>query len=284
VENKISANDILRIVTLFQSLNWEIDIDIPIESSIFNRFCGMIGALDLVQQALVLDLAKRFTVIRMPQYTGLLKKVIANIPVDKLEDNIILGPLIAPKDFKNEGKSSNVLAYACKTFEIMKHPRFVGKSFDIYPSIKVLTEKLKSYKDKEVSIILVDDYIGTGETAKNALNYLFSETNFTPDKFIVLSIACQKSGMKVLDEKGVYNMSYHILGKGISDFYAEPILSEYLTTMREIESVLNVSNDYKLGYGASEALISMSRTPNNTLPIFWWEPKGKNRLAPFPRN
>ncbi len=52
--------------------------------------------------------------------------------------------------------------------------------------------------------------------------------------------------------------------------------------MEEIEDKMSVKRNYRLGYGQSEALVTMCRTPNNTFPVFW-EEKGNMKLAPFPR-
>ena len=40
-----------------------------------------------------------------------------------------------------------------------------------------------------------------------------------------------------------------------------------------------------LGYKESEALVTMNKTPNNTLPFYWYEGKkdGNIILAPFAR-
>ena len=44
---------------------------------------------------------------------------------------------------------------------------------------------------------------------------------------------------------------------------------------------VNNVGSYSLGYGQSEALVSVfAKSPNNTFPIFW---KVKNKLNIFPR-
>ena len=55
--------------------------------------------------------------------------------------------------------------------------------------------------------------------------------------------------------------------------------------MSSIETSIGVTEDYRLGYASSEALVSMIRTPNNTFPIYWFRNKKEklNLHAPFPR-
>ena len=52
--------------------------------------------------------------------------------------------------------------------------------------------------------------------------------------------------------------------------------------LKHIETSLGVEEDFKFGYGHSANLISLLRTPNNSLPIFWLD-KGRSHSAPFPR-
>jgi len=55
--------------------------------------------------------------------------------------------------------------------------------------------------------------------------------------------------------------------------------------MDKIESRLGNVNDFKHGYKMSESLVTMSRTPDNTFPVFWWDKctTGSKWPSPFPR-
>lgn len=55
--------------------------------------------------------------------------------------------------------------------------------------------------------------------------------------------------------------------------------------MKRIGKKLKVKNKMYLGYKESEGLVTMIKTPNNTLPFYWDEGKrdGKFMMAPFPR-
>lgn len=60
--------------------------------------------------------------------------------------------------------------------------------------------------------------------------------------------------------------------------------------MKSVELILatdkRFEQDYSFGYKESEALVTMTRTPNNTFPLYWFEAKlDKNNKwqAPFPR-
>ena len=49
-----------------------------------------------------------------------------------------------------------------------------------------------------------------------------------------------------------------------------------------IEDALNVEEQFRFGFGGSANLITLIRTPNNSLPLFWLD-KGRSHNAPFPR-
>ena len=68
----------------------------------------------------------------------------------------------------------------------------------------------------------------------------------------------------------------------LKDYYTDEEAEHRLKLMEEIEDKMSVKRNYRLGYGQSEALVTMCRTPNNTFPVFW-EEKGNMKLAPFPR-
>jgi hypothetical protein len=79
---------------------------------------------------------------------------------------------------------------------------------------------------------------------------------------------------------------YDFIGsKGISDTYSGESLDEKIKIMLEIEKMIPGSTLFSLGYNQSEALITLTRTPDNTFPIFWKDhrKKGKKFKAPFPR-
>ena len=52
--------------------------------------------------------------------------------------------------------------------------------------------------------------------------------------------------------------------------------------LTQIEDTLGVEEEFRLGFGGSANLITLIRTPNNSLPLFWLD-KGRSHTAPFPR-
>ena len=52
--------------------------------------------------------------------------------------------------------------------------------------------------------------------------------------------------------------------------------------LAQIEEAIGVEEDFRFGFGGSANLITLIRTPNNSLPLFWLD-KGRSHTAPFPR-
>lgn len=280
-EKRLNVNTILRLSEIFKSKSWDIVVDDLNQSSLFNRFCTVLSELSLEQQLLILELTERFTKISSDQYNFHIKKILEQLITDSIVDiskisNIHIAPLIAPEDF-GKNKSSLFVQYSFQDqFHYNSH--FANKNFQFINGLAVDS----SIVNAEGSILfVVDDFIGTGETACSALNYLFEERGVSSEKVIVISIAALNQGISKISELGVRVFASLTFSKGISEFYSENDVLSKRTLMESIENKIKIHRNERFGYGGSEALIKMIRTPNNTFPVFWKEKK--ERIAPFPR-
>lgn len=136
----------------------------------------------------------------------------------------------------------------------------------------------------EHCVVFIDDFVGTGETVEECYE-AFSQRH--PDMTsVVASIVAQERGIATAERLGVQVLTNHRRGRTLSDGIAiegEP--AENLRIYNLIEGRVGVGHDYRLGYGASEAVVTVSRTPDNTLPIFWTNAQQEDFKwpAPFPR-
>lgn len=142
----------------------------------------------------------------------------------------------------------------------------------------------RSWTNPEILLLLIDDFIGTGETVIGAIDDLFS-IGLLKDEYPlkVLTFIAQEAGIENIQKKYPDIVTYSkILNKGLSDNYTGNILKNNINHMIEMERKLNIKPDYQFGYGKSESLVAISRrSANNTFPVFWLEKKSK--LAPFKR-
>ncbi|MDF3821727.1 hypothetical protein P3G55_17615 [Leptospira sp. 96542] len=132
------------------------------------------------------------------------------------------------------------------------------------------------------SVILFDDFIGSGKTIIRKINYFLNklkERNIQIKKIYIFSFAALEEG--ILNIKSQHQIEIYvpiILKKGITDFNNSIDTKKKINTMLNLEKKLKPTfsklklEDHSLGYKKSEALYTISgkNCPNNVFPIFWW--------------
>jgi hypoxanthine phosphoribosyltransferase len=157
-----------------------------------------------------------------------------------------------------------------------------GKNF--YNNLLEAAHKIED----DSNIILIDDFIGTGETIKSKYKYFvkkLTERGIKNYKIRIVSFAAMefsKSRLNSLTEVEYYSAIW--LKKGISELITDA--KEIRAANLEMKNLENkLSNTYKnlnltkhsFGYKSSESLFTLEsfNIPNNVFPIFWW-PQLKN--------
>jgi len=291
IKPPIKPNILISLTELFERKEWELEDGSVVELSLFDKFCERLKLLTVEEQEMVIEITDEFTRIGIKDYlTNLFKsfrllgdeffEAHARIYVLPLVDPYVRSSKSSQQLFRGKTKSANFLHY------LLDASDWRWFSTKLVPNITY--KKLKEVFDPQDScIVLIDDFVGTGETAAEVCNIFlqdeFKSVKIPPDKLKVVSIAAQPQGIAhVQTALGVEVVSNIIVPKGISDRYEEPDLSLKSSLMVNIEATLNVSDDYRFGHGRSEAMVTfLSKTPNNTFPVYWHETK--TRVAPFPR-
>ena len=139
----------------------------------------------------------------------------------------------------------------------------------------------------KIPIIAIDDYIGSAKTAIDFVEYYRKLFPAHHSQVLVAGLAAMERAISRLDEMKIPICNNLIYKRGISDNQnwtpAQKI--QFIAIMEQTETRIGIGADYRLGYGQSEALLRMIRTPNNTMPIFWTTRavSGVPWPAPFPR-
>lgn len=129
------------------------------------------------------------------------------------------------------------------------------------------------------NIILVDDFIGTGDTISKKLKYLQSVIEKRALQNItihIISIAAMIFSRNVLNNLGVEYYSVYWLQKGINELVEDDKRKEATQSMEQLEAKLEKKYNGRslpnFGYKRSEALFAIENNniPNNVFPIFWW--------------
>jgi hypothetical protein len=130
------------------------------------------------------------------------------------------------------------------------------------------------------NIILVDEFIGSGETIRKAAQWIekrLSDKGKVCD-IKICSIAAMVRATLELDKVGKEHFSCVWLKRGISDHYDDDKIGWAVTTMTALEAKLCYESDggrlkqLEFGYKRCEALhhLEGGNTPNNVFPLFWW--------------
>ncbi|QDA59992.1 phosphoribosyltransferase-like protein [Hymenobacter jejuensis] len=280
----LDISSVRRLKEKFKSKGWD---EVDTHDFIFDNFCCLLSFLNEREKELLIELTEEYLWVRNNDYYSLLIYGFELIAKSNLSINkVYILAMISPDDRrKNKIKSANKVAYDCMDFTIgAKIPFFHNVDFQLIHNID---STLPNPRKMNNSIILmVDDYIGSGETALEALAELEAAKPFNKDKIFILGLVAQQKGIDKIKDAGYNNVFCSVIkNRGITDRFPIPPREDYLKMMGDIETRMGVEDDFRLGKGASEALVTMIKTPNNTFPVFWFEPKkvNSNWKVPFRR-
>lgn len=144
-------------------------------------------------------------------------------------------------------------------------------------------------------LVIVDEFIGSGDTVKNNIEYLkkrLDEEHISSEvkseiKIYICVVAAMTYSLPIVEVLADGFFAVHCLKKGISGYYEPPQLTVKLDIMLQMESRLEYSKDsnyFPFGYKKSEALYGTAEwnAVNNLFPIFWWDKlKGGKRRTPL---
>lgn len=152
----------------------------------------------------------------------------------------------------------------------------------IYGNMNELKTKIKN----NMTILIFDDFIGTGNKIIRKYNWLKEvideelDVDINTITICFLSHAAMMFGIDRLQNETNCKISVYMpLEQGISGQYPVDEVDKKIKLMGVLEEKLSDTfgkkalEDYKLGYSGSESLYFAENTncPNNVFPIFWWK-------------
>lgn len=129
------------------------------------------------------------------------------------------------------------------------------------------------------NIVLIDDFIGTGDTIIDKLDFValtLNERGVENISIRFVSLASMEFSRLVLDSLDVEYFSVFWLQKGITELKDNGVRESAIQSMKILEDKLHKSHRENripnFGYKESEALFSLgyNNIPDNVFPIFWW--------------
>lgn len=130
-------------------------------------------------------------------------------------------------------------------------------------------------RDTHANLVIVDDFIGTGEKISKLIAKLLANPKTASYKIHVCCFAAMRSGASVVSSLVAGDVLVHRqFDRCISDTAADPTKTQMLKDMSALEAnIFTKPGTYSLGYMQSEAAFYLEgfNIPNNNLPVLWWE-------------
>lgn len=272
------------IFNIFAAKGWDTEEPVKCGRNLvrkrFDLVCSMLELLTPIEQKLIVTLLQDFQVITPEECVVRLKKVLLDIPAARFEDYSCC--YVLPLKEKNVKlvKSGHLFVYPAARNWLPIHPGTVN-----FSEIKPIDSINDAPADQNRRLFVVlDDYIGSGESASGVIGD-FEAIARSDDDLIFASVAAMHEGKQEIERQSFNLYTSVDLPKGISQssrFASDSERSNAIGTMLEIERRIEVQAEYSLGYNKSEALISLTRTPDNTFPVYWWPTVYKNMPWPSP--
>jgi hypothetical protein len=255
------------------------------KATTFDKLCEMFALLSPPQRALLLTLTRGYSRYTHNSYMTLLISAFKNLNHQHLGDvdQVILAPLLNPGDDRlRQSKSGHQLLYIAEHVAVKEHPDFMGKKIVNLASPEAIPGHLSP--DKKSLIVFLDDFIGSGDTAKSAVQHWQSKVGSLAN-ILVVALVAMNHAVDRLARHNIEVVFAKLIYKGIEENSLILNKMAAYSIIDGIEASLNITAAQRRGYGSSEALISMIRTPDNTLPIYWCtqQRNGTSWPAPFPR-
>jgi uracil phosphoribosyltransferase len=270
---ELSYSDELKINNIFKIQGWPVDNSN--KSSLFNRFRERCQDLNDEERALFYKLSINFKWISLNEYMQLLSELLTKIVTKHFNSaqHIYVYPIKKEVDY-NKIKSADVTSYLCKSTQIKHIDKLSKKTFKIVTTYDELASK---HKTENKPFIILDDYIGSGQYTYDVTKEL-TKAGIPKSNIIISTLFISQNGKKSLEEAGYCVEYIEELENALSTLNAKEI-----KILSEIEKTLHVDEKFSFGFNKSANLISLIRTPNNTLPIFWFKNSSRVANAPFER-
>lgn len=283
--NTLAEKYFIELISIFKEQNWDIEESISGENSVFDMFCKRLEELESdADRELMLELTRKYLVVDLEEYGKYMVNVFRKF-IDRNKDKLDKMEVIhmfpvQDKDYPAKTKSGNVMCYLFQGNLMRRFDEFRNKRIRIIETF----DGLEKYKEDIECLLLVDDFVGTGDTILGCIN-LIEGKGIKKEKIKALTLVMQEQGRNAVEEYGVETYSAVLRNRAITDNYSIEEAEKKISQMKNISKRIKVKKELYLGYKESEGLVSMIKTPNNTFPFYWYEGKrdGKLCVAPFAR-
>lgn len=273
-QGTLSYYDVLKIDDVFSQHRWPKDC--INKSSLYKRFIRTYEQLSGEERDLFIKLSRLYKWVSISEYLDLVIKLLENVATKHYgirAQDIWIYP-IKKDEHCGVIKSADVVSYLCKAMQIQYSDQLYKRNIHVIGSLTEIRSKKSKFKERR--LLIFDDFIGSGKYASEVLDELIT-AGIPAVNVVICSLFISELGLQQLSSKGCH-IEYIEVAQSIID----KLTSKEKELLKNMETSLGVEENFEFGYGHSANLISLLRTPNNSLPIFWLD-KGRSHSAPFPR-
>lgn len=268
-----------RLKSLFDALYWPVRSTGGSTSELFSSFVALLDELDVDGRELLLTITQDFLRHTLELYDrstiDLVDKLVSTIPPGA---TVVLLPLINPAN-AGEIKSHGMASYLVK-YEVLS--RAAAHSWTVRDWDRPDRMARDFPHRRNAYVLLIDDFVGTGETANGAWTH-FKVTHSVPsDRIYIVCFVAQHVGVEFLARAAIPCITVYERHKGISDSVHLVDKAAAMAVVDRIESDLVIDPNKLRGYMKSEALVMMHRCPDNTFPMYWANQKRSGAAWPRP--
>lgn len=221
-------------------------------------------------KSLIIELLERFKFVTFDEFDSYLKEMAKFIVYGSgfVEEKTQLVAIAV----ESEIDSSQWILQALKT-------KLVQYGWGSVSLISKLGNSIKGISAGKNQIILIDEFVGSGQTLSRQINYMLKNATHEIDLKCCI-FAAMETALENLNKYDIDIFCPLILKSGIDAYHSGYKLISKIASMIELENILlpeindfHIKN-YSLGYNKAQALYSAEgcagNTPNSVFPIFWW--------------
>lgn len=265
--------DALKINDVFKSQNWPID-ELN-NSSLYNRFLRTYDNLNGNEKELFLKLSSMYKWVTLSEYQKLvvcLMEKTVKKHYGKAQD-VWVYPIKKAEHLENI-KSADFVSYLCNAVQLQHSDILYKKKFHVLGSMELVRGKKNKFEERP--LLIIDDYIGSGKYVSEVVDEL-NKCGVPTNSIVICTLFISEKGLKKVFDSGV-NIEYIESIKSV----VSQLSPAERAVLKQIEDTLGVDETFHFGFGKAANLITLIRTPNNSLPMFWFD-NGRAHNAPFPR-
>lgn len=284
-DDTLPATVAVKLVSIARAKGW---FNNDMTAGAIERALLALGRMaDSAQRELYLWLVQKYEILGFEQYQPLLTsalRLLLNDPQFDDSDLTIFAPMKKPKDDRlARSKSGSQLPYLARIVSSSTLAGGFKGGVQAFDSVHTAVANSRA----PANLVILDDFVGSGETALESLKGMAKVPESDSYQVFLCVLVAHETGVAALRNAGA---KVHFAREHMRSISGDTRLDswkvrELLSVLDDLEEMINVPKGFRRGYRGCEAVISMARTPNNTLPVFWTTRpfEGKPWPALFPR-